>query len=152
MIEGVQIKKLKKITDERGFLMEMLRNDDTFFQKFGQVYMTVCNPGYVKAWHYHKKQSDNFAVVKGTGRVGLYDRRKDSTTKGDVMDMTIGEGNPALVFIPKGVVHGFEAVGNEPCFLINTVTEPYNYNSPDEERIDPFDNDIPFKWKNKKGW
>ena len=66
MIHGVEIKKLKVISDNRGFLMEMLRCDDVIFEKFGQVYLSVCNPKIVKGWHYHKKQSDNMAVVRGT--------------------------------------------------------------------------------------
>jgi len=151
MIQGVYVKKLKKISDERGFLMEMLRDDDTFFKEFGQVYMTVCNPGYVKAWHYHKKQDDNFVVIKGKGRIGLCDIREKSSTKGEVMEFIIGEDNLTLIFIPLGVAHGFEAVGAEPCYLINCVTKNYNYDNPDEERIDPFRNEIPFKWNNKKG-
>src|SRR3989338_1074137 len=125
MIYGVYVKKLKKITDKRGFLMEMLRNDDPFFRKFGQVYLTVCNPGYVKAWHYHKKQSDNFTVVKGKGRIGLYDAREGSSTKGQVMEFISGEEDPMLIFIPQGVMHGYEAIGGEPCYLVNCVTEPY---------------------------
>jgi dTDP-4-dehydrorhamnose 3,5-epimerase len=64
LIQGVQVKQLKWITDERGKLMEMLRSDDPIFQKFGQVYVTTCYPGVVKAWHYHKKQDDNFVVSK----------------------------------------------------------------------------------------
>jgi len=37
MIDGVKVKKLKVIPDERGRLMEMLRADDDLFVKFGQV-------------------------------------------------------------------------------------------------------------------
>ena len=59
MIEGVVVKKLKVIPDERGLLMEMMRDDDPFFQKFGQVYLSVVYPGVVKGWHYHKKQTNN---------------------------------------------------------------------------------------------
>ena len=47
MIDGVIIKKLKVIPDERGRLMEIMRSDDTFFKKFGQVYMTTAYPGVV---------------------------------------------------------------------------------------------------------
>ena len=54
MIEGVKIKKLRVIPDERGRLMEILRCDDALFRKFGQAYMTTVYPGVVKAWHYHK--------------------------------------------------------------------------------------------------
>ena len=56
IIEGVRIKQLKVIPDERGRLMETLRDDDDLFVKFGQAYVTTAYPGVVKAWHYHKKQ------------------------------------------------------------------------------------------------
>ena len=59
MIDGVQIKSLKFIPDERGRLMEILRCDDPMFSRFGQVYMTTTLPGVIKAWHYHRKQDDN---------------------------------------------------------------------------------------------
>ncbi len=72
-IEGVAVKPLRVIPDERGWLMEMLRCDDDIFQKFGQVYVTVCYPSVVKAWHYHKLQTDYFVVVKGMAKVVLYD-------------------------------------------------------------------------------
>ena len=65
MIDGVIVKKLKVIPDERGRLMEIMRADDNFFQKFGQVYMTTAYPGVVKGWHYHKKQADIYGCGQG---------------------------------------------------------------------------------------
>ena len=53
MIEGVKVKSLKPITDERGLLMEFLRDDDQIFESFGQVYLTLVKKGVVKAWHFH---------------------------------------------------------------------------------------------------
>jgi len=80
MIEGVKVKKLKVIPDERGRLMEIMRSDDDFFRNLDRHYMTTAYPGVVKGWHYHKKQSDNMAVVRGMMKIVLYDGRKDSTT------------------------------------------------------------------------
>ena len=80
MIKDVKIKNLKVIPDERGRLMEMLRSDDDLFIKFGQAYLTTVYPGVVKGWHYHKKQIDNFVVVRGMMKVVLYDNRKASIT------------------------------------------------------------------------
>jgi len=151
LIQGVQAKQLKWITDERGKLMEMLRSDDSMLQKFGQVYVTTCYPGVVKAWHYHKKQDDNFVVIKGMAKVVLYDDRQDSPTKGLVNEFFTGEDNPVLIHIPRLVIHGFKAYGAKPAYVVNTVTEPYNYKEPDEFRIDPFDNDIPYNWALKQG-
>ena len=73
MIDGVLVKKIKVIPDERGRLMEILRADDKAFEKFGQVYMTTAYPGVVKGLHYHKKQADNMAVVRGMMKIVLYD-------------------------------------------------------------------------------
>lgn len=151
MIDGVQVKQLKVIPDDRGFLMEMMRSDDPFFQKFGQVYLSVCNPGVVKGWHYHKIQTDHFVVVKGQGRVVLHDRRDDSPTRGETQELSMGERNPILVVIPPGVLHGITPDGDEACYLINTPTEPYDYETPDEYRVAFDDPAIGYDWGVSKG-
>ena len=100
-IQGVHIKKLKVVSDERGWLMEILRCDDELFQKFGQVYLTTAYPGVVKAWHYHKKQTDNFTCVHGMMKVALYDARADSPTYKTLMELFVGEKNPlSFRFLP----------------------------------------------------
>ena len=48
MIDGVLIKPLKKIPDERGTIMHMMRNDDPNFEKFGEIYFSTVYPGDVK--------------------------------------------------------------------------------------------------------
>lgn len=151
LIEGVKIKKLKVIPDERGLLMEMLRNDDDIFQKFGQLYLSMVNPGAVKAWHYHEKQTDYFTIVKGMVKVVLYDGREGSDTFGEVNEFFMGEYNPILLVIPPLVLHGMKCIDTEPSYLINCPTEVYNYDKPDEFRVDPRNNDIPYDWTRKDG-
>ena len=151
MIEGVKIKKLKVIPDERGRLMEILRLDDEIFRGFGQVYMTTAYPGVVKGWHYHKKQFDNMAVVVGMMKIVLYDSRKDSSTYGEINEIFAGVHNPLLVQIPPFVCHGFKCISNEEAVVINIPSEPYNYEVPDEFRIPPHDSHIPYSWDRKDG-
>jgi len=151
MIDGVIIKKLKVIADERGRLMEILRGDDNFFEKFGQVYMTTAYPGVVKGWHYHKKQSDNVAVVKGMMKIVLYDSRKESTTFGEVNEIIAGIHNPVLVHIPPFVYHGFKCISEDEAIVVNVPTELYNYQEPDEFRLPPHTGDIPYSWDRKDG-
>jgi len=146
MINGVKTKKLKVIPDERGFLMEMLRGDEEIFQKFGQVYLSVAYPGVVKGWHYHRKQTDYFTVVKGMAKVALYDSREDSSTYQEINEFFMGELNPILLAIPPLVMHGIKGISLEPVYLINCPTEPYNYDCPDEFRVHPHNNDIPYDW------
>lgn len=147
MIDGVKVKKLKLIPDERGRLMEILRCDEPIFQKFGQVYMTTAKPGVVKAWHYHKKQDDHFTCICGTMKLALYDDRDGSSTRGEINEFIVSLRDPMLVVIPKEVYHGFKAVGDEEAVVINVPTEPYNPKTPDEYRIDAFENNIPYDWR-----
>ncbi|MCK4395141.1 dTDP-4-dehydrorhamnose 3,5-epimerase family protein [candidate division WOR-3 bacterium] len=151
MIEGVRIKKLRVIPDERGSLMEILRNDDEIFEKFGQVYITTAYPGVVKGWHYHKIQSDNMCVVKGMMKIVLYDSRDNSPTKGEVNEFFAGVHNPILLHIPVFVYHGFKCIGEEEAIVVNVPTERYNYDNPDEYRIDPHSVEIPYDWELKEG-
>jgi dTDP-4-dehydrorhamnose 3,5-epimerase len=151
VIEGVEIKQLTKHADERGSLMELLRCDDAIFRKFGQAYVSLNYPGVVRGWHYHKKQDDHFAVVKGMAKVALYDAREGSSTQGEVDEFFLGEQNNILLKIPVGVMHGYKTVGAEPSLLINFPSEPYDPQEPDEYRL-PWDTDqIPYDWAIKMG-
>lgn len=151
MIEGVKIQKLKPIPDERGKLMEILRSDSELYEKFGQVYMTTAYPGVVKAWHYHKIQTDNMTTIRGMMKIVLYDNRKDSNTYGEVNEFLGGEHNPILIHIPPGIYHGFKCISESEAIVINIPTEKYNYENPDEYRVDPYKNDIPYDWRRKDG-
>ena len=150
MIEGVKVRKLRVIPDERGWLMEMLRSDWEEYEKFGQVYVTAAFPGVVKGWHYHKLQTDHFVCVHGMAKVVLYDRREDSPTYGEVNEFFIGDRNPCLLKIPPSVVHGFRGTGQDVALIVNVPTQLYNYDNPDEYRL-PFDTDeIPYDWALKQ--
>ncbi len=146
MIQGVEVKQLTRHADERGFLMELLRSDDPIFTKFGQCYVSMNYPEVVRAWHYHKKQDDYFVVVKGMVKVGLYDTREGSPTRGEVSELYLGDNNNIVLKIPAGVAHGYKTVGVEPSLLVNFPTEVYDREEPDEYRL-PWNTDqIPFDW------
>ena len=149
MIDGVKVRQLKPIHDERGYLLEMLRSDWPEFAKFGQMYITIAYPGVVKGWHYHRIQTDNFVVVRGTAKVVCYDNRDGSKTKGEVNEFFPGEKNPMLIQIPPLVVHGFKAIGGESAYVVNAPTERYSYEKPDEFRIPYTSPDIPYDWEIK---
>jgi dTDP-4-dehydrorhamnose 3,5-epimerase len=149
MIDGVKVKPLKVIPDERGRLMEMLRADDTLFEKFGQVYVTTTYPGVVKAWHKHMKQADNMACVAGMIKVVLFDGRDGSKTSRELNEIYAGVHNPVLIHIPAGVYHGWKCVSPEEALIVNVPTEAYDREHPDEQRLDPHGDDIPYDWERK---
>lgn len=151
MIEGVVVRDLKPIPDERGVLMELLRSDDPVFRKFGQAYMTTARFNAVKAWHYHKTQWDNFSSIVGEVKLVLYDDREGSKTRGEVNEFFLGPHSPKRVTIPPGVWHGFKGIGDGQAVMINVPTELYDYKTPDEVRRPWNDPSIPYDWARKNG-
>jgi dTDP-4-dehydrorhamnose 3,5-epimerase len=147
MIDGVVTKQLKQVADERGWLTEIMRCDWEHFQKFGQVYVTAAYPQVVKAWHMHKKQTDNITCLKGMIKLVLCDGREKSKTKGEINEFAIGERNPMLVQIPTEVWHGFKTVSEDYALIMNVPTELYDYKEPDEHRLPPDTTNIPYDWK-----
>lgn len=151
LIEGVKTKTLKAIADERGFLMEILRSDDSIFEGFGQIYITGCKEGVAKAWHYHKEQADHFVCVLGKALIVLYDMREGSTSFGEVQELILEappckDTSPILLKIPPLVVHGFTALEGPEARIINIPTLPYRYQNPDEFRYPWNSPAIPYRW------
>ena len=150
-IAGVKVKPLRLVPDERGWLMEILRGDDTaVFTKFGQVYVSATYPGVVKAWHLHRRQVDNFACVAGMVKLVLVDTREDSPTLGAINEFFIGTQNPMLIQVPNLVYHGWKCISVEPALVVNVPTEPYDHAEPDEYRLDPHET-LPYDWSRKDG-
>ena len=79
-MEGVKIIPLRKIPDERGSIMHMLRSDDEHFEQFGEVYFSTAYPGSIKGWHEHTQQVQFYAVIQGMIKLVLFDNRKESKT------------------------------------------------------------------------
>lgn len=147
MIEGVAIKSLRVLTDNRGYLMEILRDDDDLFMEFGQVYITTCYPGIVKAWHAHEHQWDHICCLRGCAQLVLYDEREGSPTNGDtnVFILNVVQ-NPLLVRVPPLIWHGFMPMNDEMAMMLNVPTRHYNYDEPDELRRPADDPEIGFRW------
>ncbi len=160
MINGVLIKNLKVYQDTHtqgeevvvkpGFLMEVLRADDNLLSKFGQSTFTYTHPGTIKAFHWHKKQTDIWFIASGRALVVFYDIRKDSPTYGETMELIAGKDDYKLMVIPPGVAHGYKVLGDEPVMLFYHTTECYNKENPDEERIPYNDSKIGFNWEKYK--
>lgn len=148
MIEGVKVKKITKHCDDRGFFAELIRDDEPeLLSKFGQASWSMSYPGVIKAFHYHEKQDDLWFFPSGNAQVVLYDLREESSTNGETDVYYMGEENPILLLIPKGIAHGYRVLGEKPAVIIYFTTESYNSREPDEKRIPWTDANIDFDWK-----
>ena len=148
MIEGVVITSLKKIKDERGTVMHMMRQDSSIFKNFGEIYFSLTYPNAIKAWHMHKEMILNYACIEGEIKFVLFDDRKNSKTKGKIQELILSPDNYFLVTVPPLIWNGFMNVGKKNSILANCSSVPYR----DDEiiRRSPFDKFIPYKWLNIK--
>jgi len=151
MIQGIRIKELTTLADERGWLYEILRHDDPMFSQFGQVYVSAVYPGVIKAWHCHDRQTDNFTVVSGMAKLVLADLRDGSPTHGEINEFVIGDQNRRLIQIPPRVYHGIKGIGHIPAIALNCPDRAYDHTNPDEIRL-AYDSDtIDYDWEIRHG-
>lgn len=142
MIEGVLIKKIDKYNDDRGWLMEIYRQDDFKYQA-KMSYVSLTKPGIIRGPHEHVYQSDFFVFIgPGSFRLYLWDRRDDSSTKGEKMDLEVGENNPVSVIVPPGVVHGYKCISQESAMSINLPNKLFK----GENKLEKIDE---IRWENK---
>jgi len=143
-IHDVVVKKLVTHSDDRGYFREILRDDDELLTRFGQTSITKTYPGVIKAFHWHNHQDDLWYVAAGMARVVLYDMRPDSPSYQVTQVIYAGEDNPVLIYIPIGVAHGYQVLGDKPVLMFYHVTQSYDPAQPDEERIPWDDPEIGF--------
>lgn len=147
MIEGVIVKKLARIPDDRGTILKMQENTDKEFKGFGEIYFSMIYPNVVKGWHLHKKAILNYVVVKGMIKLVLYDARENTKTTNEIMEICIGVDNYSLVQIPPGVWNGFKAIGNESAIVADLIT--VNHENDEMLRMDPWNSFIKYDWNVK---
>ncbi|MBI3551261.1 MAG: dTDP-4-dehydrorhamnose 3,5-epimerase family protein [Elusimicrobia bacterium] len=149
MIAGVSVRPLKRLRDARGEVRHMLKRADPEFSRFGEVYFSSVNPGFVKGWHIHKKMTLNYAAVSGRAKLVLYDERRDSKTFGKVQEIELSLRKYCLVTIPPGVWNGFKCLGSQPALIANCASHPHE--TGEIARLNPFANHIPYNWGIAKG-
>lgn len=140
MIEGVKVFPLKRIPDDRGKILHILKSSDEMFTTFGEVYCSTIYPGIVKAWHWHKEMMLNYVVIKGMIKFVLYDDRLNSPTYREFQEFYLGDENYARITVPPQVWNGFQCIGQTEAYVINITDIPHDPN--EIKRLDPNNNEI----------
>jgi dTDP-4-dehydrorhamnose 3,5-epimerase len=143
-VEGVEVIPLRRIPDERGTIFHMLRADDPHFREFGEIYFASLYPGVVKGWHLHHEMTLNYTCIYGRIKLVCFDDRDGSATRGNAMEVFLGPDNYSLVIIPPKVWNGMKGMAHDYSIVANCATHPHDPTK--SERIDPFDDSIPYDW------
>ena len=144
-VNGVGISKLREITDAKGAVLHVRRNDDEDFTTFGECYCSEINPGEIKAWKIHEFQVQNIAVPVGRIRLVIFDPRETSTTKGILQVIELGRPDKYVrVKIPAGVWYGFKCLSTEKALLVNCTDKPHD--QADNKKLPVDAPGIPYEW------
>jgi len=151
LIEGVKFRPARPVAHEDGHVTEVARSDwDMVGGPVVQVHITTTYVGRVRAWGLHKASSDRLFVVDGLVKIVIYDGRKDSPTFGSINEFTMSAKNPALLFVPPYLYHGWKNIGSIDATIINMPTIMYNHEAPDALDL-PWNSEaalriIPYRW------
>ena len=143
LVAGVTVVPLRRIPDERGTILQMLRRTDPHFLEFGEIYFTSIYRGVVKGWHRHREMTLNYACIIGRIKLVIYDERPDSPTRDRLMERFLGPDDYSLVIIPPGLWTGFKGM-DELSVVANCATHPHDPSR--TERRDPLGTEIPYDW------
>jgi dTDP-4-dehydrorhamnose 3,5-epimerase len=149
LIAGVKAQSYPLWPDDRGYFLEVLRVGQGLAAEFPvattQVSAALSYPGTIKAFHFHRHQTDCWVPVQGMFQVALVDLRKDSPTHGARNTLYLGALRPWQLIIPPGVAHGYKVVGTDPGFLVYVTSRLYD--PKDEGRIPYNDPQIQYDWE-----
>ncbi len=149
LIQGVEIKPFSVWPDDRGYFLEVARLGQDLVSQFPpettQVSAALNYPGIIKAFHYHKFQTDFWVPSAGLLQVALVDLRRGSRTYAAKNTLYVGALRPWQLLIPPGVAHGYKVLGEQPSMLIYVTNRTYN--PKDEGRIPYNDSSISYDWE-----
>jgi len=116
-----------------------------FVAESTQVSTALSYPGTIKAFHYHRHQTDLWVPAVGMFQVALVDMRQNSPTFGLKNTMHVGSLRPWQVLIPPGVGHGYKVIGEGPGILVYVTNRLYD--PKDEGRVAYNDPAIHYDWE-----
>lgn len=143
-IDGVRLRPLRRIPDERGTIMHGLRTDQSL-SPLGEVYFKKLYDGVVNGWHAHETLALNYICLTGMIKLVLYDLRPTSPTHGLLEEIFFGDDNYCLVHIPPGIANGSKGMTSPFALMCNLASEAHNPNLR-YRRIDPHSGEIPYDW------
>ncbi|RKX23239.1 MAG: dTDP-4-dehydrorhamnose 3,5-epimerase [Candidatus Zixiibacteriota bacterium] len=126
-IEGVEIRKPRRFSDERGWLCEFFRQDEIKDEKYPVMsYVSMTRPGVTRGPHEHRFQTD-YICFPGQSRfkVYLWDNRPESETFGDFFSFEAEENSVVMVIIPPGIVHAYKNIGTSEGIIFNAPDRLY---------------------------
>lgn len=123
-------------TDDRG---EVAFVNDFHFDRVKRYYLVSNHrPGFVRAWHAHRREGKYLTVVQGSALVGVVhiDDWAHPSKDLEVLRFTLSAHAPSILCIPPGYANGFMSL-TEDCKILFFSTASLEESKDDDIRYDP---------------
>ena len=121
-MEGFQIKELSVHEDNRGWLAEIIRDDESDVKPV-MSYLSITRPGLARGPHEHREQTDYFCFI-GKFRIYVWDNREESVTFRE-QKIIETSGVPTIAVVPPGIVHAYKNIDSKDGLVINLPDRLY---------------------------
>ena len=129
MLAGMIKTDLNIIEAESGSVYHGLKNTDTGYKKFGEVYFSSVKKDIIKAWKLHKEMTLNLLVPVGLVQFCFLDGREHSNTFNQTFKIMLSQTPYFRLTVPPGIWFGFQGVAPGLNLICNVADIPH---APDE--------------------
>ncbi len=143
MIEGVIITPQKIIPTPGGDVLRGIKAGDVGYAGFGEAYFSTVEYGAVKGWKRHNNMTLNILVPVGSIRFVMFDERKNTSTYGNLFEITISHSNYCRLTVPPLVWMAFQGLSREDSTLLNLADIPHDPKEADSKDL----SEIEFDWR-----
>jgi dTDP-4-dehydrorhamnose 3,5-epimerase len=148
LIDGVAVREVRSVVTANSITTEVCRSDWGIVEgNVEQTLFVAMRGNAVSAWHQHRERWDYLFVVGGHLRVVLFDPRESSPTRGQVDVFHLSPHRPQLLAVPPWIWHGVQNLSTEVSSFVNLFNKPYDYADPDEWRLPPDSDQIPYVFR-----
>lgn len=139
-LTDIIVKPLQRIETAGGDVLHALKNDETSYQGFGEVYFSWVFAGAIKAWKRHTRMTMN--IVVPVGRVRFVFCLANEMGVDEFRTEEIGEHRYARITVPPGIWFGFQGLQENKSLVLNIANIVHDSNEVERLAL----TDIDYAW------
>lgn len=120
-----KVKELEIHSDERGWLVEMLKRNE-LKKEIKQINVATIKPGGIRGNHYHLKRTEWFLIIRGKAEFYLADLKTE-----EKVCFKISPNKATVITVFPKIAHAVKNSGKGIAYLVEAQNTIYNPKNPD---------------------
>jgi UDP-2-acetamido-2,6-beta-L-arabino-hexul-4-ose reductase len=118
----MSIHKFIRYTDERGYLIELLKSN----MSQSQIFVSVTKPGVTRGNHFHFNKIERFCVLKGSANISMRKLGSD-----DIIQYIVTDDMDMVIDMPVLYTHNIANIGDSDLVCMFWTNEIFDKEQPD---------------------